>query len=172
MGTPPQMVEYFIQSSLAYTILNPYDSVYVAAYDGYNATASSTAGVSTYTTTILTDTVLTGGWTPVLWNGYMMTDTACFGAAGPCLEGFNFFQATDSTANPWTNGVLGLAPITDGNPPSVVNELHKAKMISEPIVTFWLNNPFSTIESSITIGALTSGANKGGYTEHKILSNT
>lgn len=45
-------------------------------------------------------------------------------------------------------------------------------MISEPIVTFWLNNPFSTIESAITIGALTPGANKGGYSEHKIINKT
>jgi hypothetical protein len=100
----------------------------------------------------------------------MMTDDACFGVDGPCLENFNFFQATSTTSTPWTNGILGLAPSLSNNPPSVISALHSAKKITEPVVTFWLNNPFGTVASMMTIGGLTEGANKGGYTEHKIIN--
>jgi hypothetical protein len=133
---------------------------------GYAPSVSSTAGSSTYTQTNFTDSLLLPG-DPLDTNGSFMTDTFCTGTASSCITDFNFFYVTNANWIPYkTSGILGLAPQSDGSPPSLAQALKSAGLISDAEATLWLSN--NSTESSLTFGAEPAGVTSGKYRAHSV----
>ena len=106
------------------------------AYSYYNPLDSDTYKQSDYNITSLNNTSAEP-LTPWLFTGQMMQDRVCFANANAtlapdyCVDDFAFFGIDSASANfDYLDGFLGLGPTVSGNPPSFVNALSTAGVIT------------------------------------------
>ena len=68
------------------------------------------------------------------------------------------------------NGILGLAPQTSKDTPSVVTALHKAKLIDTPIATLWMNSDGDS-PTLFVMGDVLANQTAADYTHHKNMNH-
>jgi hypothetical protein len=104
----------------------------------------------------------------------MITDHVCIDKdiQETCVNDFGFFEVRSQSGLDGLDGILGMSPTGRGNGPNFVHEVYKAGNISEPTVSFWLNDADSDVGSYVTFGGVQTKAYKGDIYYSNTLSDS
>lgn len=126
----------------------------------YNPALSDTVTGSSYTTTQLV-------YGSATLNGQMAADSVCLlaNATNTCVTDFSFFEIESQTGLDGVDGILGFSP-TQRTDPSYLWTLYKQGQISQPVVSFWINQ--ETLPSIVSFGGVPSGSYMSDFAEQSL----